>query len=170
VDESTVPNMEKDLVAMSAEYTNKDTERNNVSAYLDDMNRYIELNKQYRNTIRNNPTLQMIWDHINKVDLTKQSPKVIVSLFTTALDDLRILSSIERLMPEIYRLEATLDKINSVTTGGKYTEERLIKLETMIRGAQDTINTNTVLSSKMRQSYEQYKKNTGCTCCINAYV
>lgn len=158
VDESTVPNMEKDLAAMSAEYTNKDTERNNVSAYLDDMNRYIELNKQYRNTIRNNPTLQMIWDHINKVDLTKQPPKVIVSLFTTALDDLRILSSIERLMPEIYRLEATLDKINSATTGGKYTEERLIKLETMIRGAQDTINTNAALSSKMRQSYEQYKK------------
>ena len=131
----------------------KDVEMSYMDEYTKYRNNYVE----YANILHRNKDLDFINKHIKPIDLLKDSPNIIVTTLTACLRDLDKLASMQRLLPEIYKLEAAIAKVTSVRSNGNYTQERLFKIENMITDLRNRVEVNKNVVTQYNNQYDACK-------------
>lgn len=132
VSESDLPLLKRKLVEVEGEITFLQEKKKVLTDYMDEYNIYRDNYLKYNGVLNNNRDLTFLSEHIRGIDLLQDSPKLIAVRFATCLQDLDTLAKIESYLPEVYKLEAAIAKVNSVRSNGNYTQERLSKIDSDI--------------------------------------
>lgn len=157
VSEKDLPVFEKALSDLGVQIDDLQKAKDIQIQYLDEYTRYRNNYILYMDVLNRNRDLKFLEDFIRPINLLKDSPTLITNMMTACLRDLDRLASIQRLMPEVYRLEAAIDKVNSVRSNGNYTQERLIKIEDMVVVLKSRMTENDTKITKLNQQHDTYR-------------
>ena len=124
--------------------------------FMDEYTKYRNNYIMYMDILNQNRDLDFLKVHIRPIDLLQDAPSLITKRMSTCLRDLDKLASVQRLMPEVYRLEAAIDKVNSVRSNGNYTQERLIKIEDNINEIKQRSFINKDTIAILDRDYDNY--------------
>ena len=160
VSESDLPLLKNKHLEVEAQITQLQEKKKVLTDYMDEYNIYRDNYLKYNGVLNNNRDLGFLETHIRSIDLLTDSPKIIASRFATCLQDLDTLAKIEGHMPEVYKLEAAIDKVNSVRSNGNYTEERLNKIDNDIAILKVQGQSNEVLIKQYDIDYQTYSEFT----------
>lgn len=142
ISESDLPSFEQGIRDHNAAIALLETEKSVHVAYMDEYTIYRNNYMLYMDILNRNKDLTFLNQYIRPIDLLVDAPSLIVNRMNACLNDLDKLASIQRLMPEVYQLEAAIDKVNSVRSNGNYTQERLLKIEVAISELKRRIGDN----------------------------
>ena len=157
VSEKDLPVFEKALTDLGVQIEELQKVKDVRIQYLDEYTKYRNNYILYMDVLNRNRDLKFLEDFVRPINLLKDSPTLITNMMTACLRDLDKLASIQRLMPEVYRLEAAIDKVNSVRSNGNYTQERLIKIEDMVTVLKSRMIENEAKITKLNQQYDTYR-------------
>lgn len=129
VSEKDLPMLKKLQLDVEAQITKLQEDKKLLTDYIDEYIIYRDNYLKYSNVLNVNSDLEFINAHIKPINLLTDSPKLIVNRLNTCLTDLDTLVKIEAYMPEVFKLEAAIEKVNSVRSNGNYTQERLNKID-----------------------------------------
>lgn len=152
ISETDLPVFEEAVININGRIHELQQTKDALVSYIDEYVKYRNNYINYMNVLNFNADLDFITKFIKPIDLLKDSPNLITTTLTACLRDLDNLAAVQRMMPEIFKLEAAIDKVNSVRTNGNYTQERLLKIENAITVIKDRLMCN---NSDMKTLNEQ---------------
>ena len=158
ISEDDLPGFEQSLIDIGVRVDILEKQKQVQVDYMDEYTKYRNNYVAYMDVLNRNRDLEFLNTHIRPIDLLTDSPTIIVQRMSLCLRDLDHLASIQRLLPEVYRLEAAIDKVNSVRTNGNYTQERLVKIEASISEISLRIAMNTKRHDVIQSKYNDYRE------------
>ena len=132
VTEADLPLLKSKQMTVEKEIDELQIQKKVQTDYIDEYVIYRDNYLKYMDVLNSNRDLQFLEQYIRPIDLLNDSPKIISTRLNTCLSDLDTLAKIEAHLPEVYKLEAVIDKVNSVRSNGNYTQDRLNKIDTDI--------------------------------------
>lgn len=157
ISESDLPTFEKAIVDINLAVAELENHKLEYVQYMDDYTKYRNNYILYMDILNRNRDLEFLNAYIRSIDLLSDAPSLIINRMNTCLSDLDKLTSIQRLMPEIYKLEAAIDKVNSVRSNGNYTQERLLKIEASVVELNRRIESNTKRVDVLNKEHSTYR-------------
>lgn len=161
--ESDLPILKAKQLEVEQQIDQFQQRKKTLTDYIDEYNIYRDHYLKYMNVLNNNRDLKFLEEHIRPINLLTDSPRLITSKFDICLADLDILANIEGYMPEVYKLEAAISKVNSVRSNGNYTQERLNKIDDDISQLKSNIQSATDKLKIYQTDKHSY------TCLVNDY-
>lgn len=156
ISESDLPRFKQLLNDINLKIADVEKQKQVHVAYMDEYVVYRSNYIKYMDTLNHNRDLAFLNEHIRPIDLLVDTPKTIISKFTTCLRDLDRLANIQRLMPEVYKLEAAIDKVNSVRSNGNYTQARLNKIDELVNIFRKRITDDSNELTLLNSEYDNY--------------
>lgn len=153
-----LPGLEKSLSIINQDIHKLQERKDVLVSYMDEYTKYRNNYIKYMDVLNRNRDLKFLEQHIKPIDLLEDSPSTITRTLAVCISDLDKLASIERLMPEMFKLEAAIDKVNSVKSNGNYTQERLVKIEDMISSLKARISDNNLRLEMYTKQYDTFDK------------
>ena len=130
--ENDLPRFKQAILDINLKMGELDKKKQIHVSYMDEYTKYRNNYINYMDILNRNRDLSFLNEHLRPIDLLIDSPKLITNRMSACLDDLDKLATVQRLMPEVYKLEAAIDKVNSVRSNGNYTQERLNKIDELV--------------------------------------
>ena len=160
ITESDLPRFEAAIVDINIAIKSLEQQKLEHVTYMDEYVKYRNNYVVYMDLLNRNRDLKFLNEHIRDINLLTDPPSLIINRMNTCLSDLDKLATIQRQMPEIYKLEAAIDKVNSVRSNGNYTQERLLKIETSIVELNRRIESNLKRVTILNKEHDTYRSIT----------
>ena len=126
VDAAMLENLENKILKYESLLDTLKEEREVIDKYLSEGMSYIAQYKRLINLMNNTPSLKPLWDDLKSVDLTKNSPHVLLPIMNAWYKDVELHLAIAKLEPELVYIDATIDKVRAVeNTEISHTQKRV---------------------------------------------
>lgn len=158
VSEADLPMLKEKQLQIEKQIDELQIQKKVLTDYIDEYIIYRDNYLKYMNVLNANRDLPFLEKHIRPIDLLNDSPRVIGTRLNRCLADLNTLAKIESHMPEVYKLEAAIDKVNSVRSSGNYTQERLNKIDSDIETIKLRNQDNLIALEKFDKDRMSYLK------------
>ena len=129
----SLPKLKEALVKCDTNIAEIEKKIKEVEIYIEECLKYVNHYKAIRNIAKNTPNLKQFWDKVFAINFTRGSTKPVITLLYKAIKDLEVLDALEINAKEIYKLEATIDKLKAVENNGYYTRAKLESIEKEIQ-------------------------------------
>lgn len=151
----SLPKLKEALSKCDASINSLENKIKEIEVYIDECLNYVNHYKTIRTLAKNTPHLKQFWDRVFDINFTKGSTKPVISLLYKAIKDLEILDTLEINAKEIYKLEATIDKLKAVENNGYYTKAKLESIEEEIQKLKEEL---TVLKVNVNFYADEFDK------------
>lgn len=129
----SLPKLKEALLKCDANINSLENKIKEIETYINECLKYVNHYKAIRTLAKNTPHLKQFWDRVFDINFTRGSTKPVITVLYKAIKDLEILDTLEINAKEIYKLEATIDKLKAVENNGYYTRAKLESIEEEIQ-------------------------------------
>lgn len=137
VDPTMLKNLEDKILKYENVLDGLKQERDDVDKYLSEGLSYIAQYKRLVALMNNTPSLKPLWDELKAIDLTSNSPHVLLPIMNAWYKDVELHLAISKLESELIHVDATIGKIRAVeNTEISYTQKRVAGISDKISEVQ----------------------------------
>lgn len=158
VNENDLPKIDEFIKSANGKISELEKRREQLVSFLDECSKYANDYKRFTDIMNQNRSLDFIWAIIKPLSLRDNHPTKILSTYNECFNDLKNLAQVQRILPEVYKIEASINKANSVKNNTNFSQDRLNKIENQIN---DYRNENRKLEerlSALKTFYRNHEK------------